>query len=163
MSQYDDEINAILQSGNLSAKSLKAYKAKVTTYRNWLIEHAPEEHNDCSMITDQSYFGTNSNRAGLVLQVLPQFWATWNSQSHEGNPAMSDQVKSLLKAYQIEGRDVQVKRSQPMDYNTLGFLCYALKRSNMQDTEKLKYQSLFTLAWYCWLRVDETLTLSFAT
>ncbi|KAJ2987775.1 hypothetical protein HDV02_005943, partial [Globomyces sp. JEL0801] len=74
---------------------------------------------------------------------------------------MSDQVKSLLKAYQIEGRDVQVKRSQPMDYNTLGFLCDALKRSNMQDTEKLKYQSLFTLAWYCWLRIDEVLLLKF--
>jgi hypothetical protein len=174
--QIDNSIEQILANGNVGARSRRSYEGKVNAFRAWAAVNAPEGHQDIDVITNQSvmnicrymlhYRDSTGNKYSSYEQLRTSLvWYykhnrrldnNWNSRDLTGNPAIATDVMTVLKNIQRDLRDTPVKRSQPLDYDGLGSVIEQLKSfSSFSQTDKLKYAAIFSLAWYCWLRIDE--------
>jgi hypothetical protein len=84
----------------------------------------------------------------------------WDDVQLTGNPARYYKIEALRKSYENQVKFVVPKRSQAMTLKDLGALvAYIEQTSPLSELDKLKYSAIFVLAHYCWLRIDEVISL----
>lgn len=89
-----------------------------------------------------------------------QKFGVWNELTVTGNPASSPLVKELLESYKKEDRGRIKKQSRPLTLKELGIIKEIIENdANLSNTLKLKYLCILSLLWYCWLRIDEGVTI----
>ena len=81
----------------------------------------------------------------------------WDSEQCLGNPVNSDLVLKIKRVYQKQSKNDIVRRSHPLSYKDMEKITNWINSDSCIWTllEKQKYDALFAVTWFCWMRIDE--------
>ena len=80
----------------------------------------------------------------------------WDSETFTGNPVNSDMVLKIKRVYQKQSQHDIVRRSHPLSYKDMQKISAWINSNNCKwsQLEKNKYDALFSVTWFCWLRIE---------